>query len=231
MIFDRQPVNPVWDRSDGLLLSATGMAVLWIHTLWSAVPRSGCRAAGGGISEWRLRKESGKTRSQETPLPGNQSHMPSSPWQIPLYRHLWYNTVVIALANQCERLAVGWLVLSETDSVFLTAASFAINKAPASIAGPIAGHLSDRIPREKMLAATVFFKSGVVLSMAAVAFWAPENVWPIFLLMALSGAGMSFETPATQGLITDIVPRELAWQCIPQEHEPSALWAAWTAEF
>lgn len=143
--------------------------------------------------------------------------MPTSPWHVPLYRRLWFNTVLISLANQFERIAVGWLVLVETDSVFLTAASFAIHKAPASLSAPVAGHLSDLLPRERMLAMTAFYKSIILVALGMVALGDYHSMWPIFTLMVLSGLGMSFETPATQGLITDIVPRELAMRAVAMQ--------------
>ncbi|MEE2709804.1 MAG: MFS transporter [Gemmatimonadota bacterium] len=140
-----------------------------------------------------------------------------SPWHLPLFRRLWYGTVIISLANQCERLAAGWLVLVETDSVFLTAASFAIQKAPASLSAPVAGDLSDRIPRSRLLAATAMFKAIILILLGAVAYVDTGQIWPVFVLMALSGIGMSFETPSTQGLITDIVPREMAMRAVAMQ--------------
>lgn len=47
------------------------------------------------------------------------------------FRRVWVAGVLIALATWAERLAVGWLVLTTTDSVFLTAASFAVRQAPS----------------------------------------------------------------------------------------------------
>ena len=140
-----------------------------------------------------------------------------SPWRLPLFRRLWYGTVIISLANQCERLAAGWLVLVETDSVFLTAASFAIQKAPASLSAPIAGDLSDRIPRSRLLAATALYKAVILILLGAVACTDTGQIWPVFVLMALSGVGMSFETPSTQGLITDIVPREMSMRAVAMQ--------------
>jgi len=39
-----------------------------------------------------------------------------SAWHIAAYRRLWFGTVILVLAKQCERLALGWFVLSVTDS-------------------------------------------------------------------------------------------------------------------
>ena len=48
-------------------------------------------------------------------------------FRYPAYRRVWAAGALIALAAWTERLAVGWLVLTKTDSVFLTAASLAVH--------------------------------------------------------------------------------------------------------
>ena len=70
--------------------------------------------------------------------------MPVPVWRIPEYRRVLLGTFVMSLAVQAERLAVSWFVLLQTDSVFLTAVSFAIRKVFGSLMAPFAGDLSDR---------------------------------------------------------------------------------------
>ena len=139
---------------------------------------------------------------------------PSSAWHIPEYRRLWLGTVVMALATQAERLAVSWVVLLKTDSVFLTAASFAIRKVPGSLVAPVAGDISDRLSRSRLLAATALYNSVIVLLLAYLSLDGFERIGAVFILAALSGIGRSFETPATQGLITDTVPKAMTLQAV-----------------
>ena len=137
-----------------------------------------------------------------------------TPWRIALYRRVWFGTVILALAVQFERLAIGWLVLIETDSVFLTAAAFAIQKAPASLVAPIAGDITDRVSRSRILAVTAFCRAMVAISLAALTSGGTHHLWMVFALVALSGIGQTFSIPATQGLITDIVPRRMAMRAV-----------------
>lgn len=141
----------------------------------------------------------------------------SSPWHIAAFRRLWYGSVVLSTGNQFERLAIGWLVLVETDSVFLTAASFAIQKAPGTLVAPIAGDLSDRMPRGRMLAFTSVYKALLIGLLATLTLTEIDAMWPIFLLIALGGVGQTFELPATQGLITDIAPPEMAMKAVAMQ--------------
>ena len=140
--------------------------------------------------------------------------MPVPVWRIPEYRRVLLGTFVMSLAVQAERLAVSWFVLLQTDSVFLTAVSFAIRKIPGSLIAPLAGDLSDRWPRSRLLSATALYNSVIALTFAWLSLYDFEQLWAVFALAALSGIGRSFEVPATQGLITDIVPREMTLQAI-----------------
>ncbi len=125
----------------------------------------------------------------------------------PAYRVLWLGSNCIALGSWAERLAVGWLVLVQTESVLLSAATFGARSAPGIIAAPIGGAVADRFPRNRVLPVAALIRACVILLMAVVALRGFSNPWPIFVLIAIEGVVNSFETPATQGLITDIVPR------------------------
>lgn len=135
-------------------------------------------------------------------------------WRISGYRRLLLGTVMMSLATHAELLAVSWFVLVKTDSVFLTAASFAIRKIPSSLIAPLAGDVSDRLSRSRLLAAAALYKAVLVLLMGWLSLDDFERLWAVFALAALSGIGRSFEIPATQGLITDIVPKKMMLQAV-----------------
>ncbi len=137
-----------------------------------------------------------------------------SSFAYPLYRRIWATSVVFALGNWGERLAVGWVVLNETDSVFLTAATFAVRQAPQLFAAPIGGALSDRFSRGKILLLTGLYKALVLSFMAMIAANGLEPLWLMFVLLGLSGIGHSFEIPCVQGMVTGSVPREVRMNAV-----------------
>ena len=139
---------------------------------------------------------------------------PFGPLSNPAYRTLWLGASLIAFGTWAARIAVGWLVLVETDSVLLSAATFAIGSAPGIIAAPIGGAVADRYPRNRILPIAAATKAAAYLAMALIAINGFSNPWPIFLLVAIGGVVNSFELPATQGLITDIVPRQARMNAI-----------------
>ena len=139
---------------------------------------------------------------------------PFGPLSNPAYRTLWVGASLMSFGTWAARIAVGWLVLVETDSVLLSAATFAIGSAPGIIAAPIGGAVADRYPRNRVLPVAAWIKAAAYLAMALVAIGGIASPWPIFLLVAVGGVVHSFEIPSTQGLITDIVPRHARMNAI-----------------
>ena len=135
-------------------------------------------------------------------------------FRYPAFRRVWVTGVLIALAAWTERLAAGWLILTETASVFLTAASFAVRQAPGLIAAPIAGAISDRVPRNRLLGIAAACRAVLLALLALFALSGLEPLWVAFVLIALAGVGHAFETPSTQALVTDSVPRRAAMNAV-----------------
>ncbi len=135
-------------------------------------------------------------------------------WSVAEFRRVWLATVLLSLGNWTERLVVGFFVLDQSGSVFLTAASFAVRQAPALITAPIAGSIVDRWPRRRVLALTAVYKALILGALAYFAGLDNPALWPVFVVTALSGVGQSFEIPATQGLVTDSVPRRLRMNAV-----------------
>ena len=139
---------------------------------------------------------------------------PFAAFEYPAFRLLWFSANFVALGIWAERLAVGWLVLEQTDSVLLSAATFAAGSAPGIIAAPIGGAVADRFPRNRLLPLTALIRATSILSIALIALNGFSNPWPIFVIVAFEGVVNSFDMPAKQGLITDIVPREARMNAI-----------------
>lgn len=144
----------------------------------------------------------------------NRTPKPFASFAYPAYRLLWISSNFVALGSWAERLAVGWLVLEQTNSVLLSAATFGVRTAPGIIAAPIGGAVADRFPRNRLLPVTALVRAVAILLTALIALNGFSNPWPIFVLVAVEGVVNSFEMPAKQGLITDIVPRETRMNAI-----------------
>ena len=141
-------------------------------------------------------------------LPGRISAIRSLGY--PNYRRLWAAGLLLGFGNWMQRLTIGWLVLDETGSVFLTALSFAVRSAPNVVFGLIGGALADRLDRRRLLIVSAVIRIGVSAALGALALTGHVEVWAVLALVAISGITSTFEIPATQALVVDLVGRQNA---------------------
>ena len=132
---------------------------------------------------------------------------PLAAFVFPKFRRIWLASVLCSLGKWGERLATGWVVLHETDDVFLAAATFAVRQAPQLIFAPIGGAIADRFPRGKIVLLVGIYKALILTSLAIIAANGLEPLWLVFLILGFSGVGQSFELPAVQGMVTSSVPK------------------------
>ena len=132
---------------------------------------------------------------------------PLAAFAFPKFRRIWLASVIFSLGNWGERLATGWVVLNETDDVFLAAATFAVRHAPQLIFAPIGGAVADRFSRGKIVLAVGIYKALILTSLAIIAANGLEPLWLVFVILGFSGVGQSFELPSVQGMVTSSVPR------------------------
>lgn len=130
------------------------------------------------------------------------------------FRWLWLSSALYAFAQWMERTAVGWLVLEETGSVFLTALSWAVRIAPGIVMGPLAGALADRMSRSQMLALSAGVKVVVLGAVGVATMTGWFSVGVILLVVVVSGGSMTFNISALQPLVRDIVGPERSMSAI-----------------
>lgn len=130
-------------------------------------------------------------------------------FQYPEFRGVWGTAVLAGLANSIERLSVGWFILEQTNSVLLTALSFALRNLPNLVFGPLGGAAADSFKRSRLLKITLVSKGLILAIMALLLMAGRSPVGLVLFLVLLLGIGFTFEVPTTQALITDSVPPEL----------------------
>ena len=145
--------------------------------------------------------------SSRTTSTFSRPYGPLAAFAFPKFRRIWLASVIFSLGNWGERLATGWVVLNETDDVFIAAATFAVRQAPQLIFAPIGGAVADRFSRGKIVLAVGIYKALILTSLAIIAANGLEPLWLVFVILGFSGVGQSFELPSVQGMVTSSVPR------------------------
>lgn len=125
----------------------------------------------------------------------------------PAFRWLWGSGLLFGFGNWMQRLTIGWLVLEQTGSVFLTALSFAVRSAPNLVFGPIGGGIADRYSRRNVIIAAAVMKVAIAGGLWLLALQGDVAIWAVLALVGLAGVTAAFELPASQALAVDIVGR------------------------
>src|SRR6266702_4203706 len=84
----------------------------------------------------------------------------------------------------------------------------AVQVVPIIAFSMLSGVVADALDRRKVMLATQTVMALFAAALAALTFAGLHTVWPIYVLAALSSAAASFDGPARQALIPNLVPRE-----------------------
>ena len=133
---------------------------------------------------------------------------------VPEYRKLLFSATVFSVAQWSERLAIGWLFIYQTESVFLTGMSFAVRQIPMMLLAPFAGTVSDRIPIRRILFSVGIAQAFFAILMAFAVMHGDTNVLIMFAIILMSGVGFAFFQPSTQKSFMDVVPNDARMNAI-----------------
>ncbi|GAA3221560.1 MFS transporter [Dactylosporangium siamense] len=119
------------------------------------------------------------------------------------FRLLWTGRFVSQLGTWLLTVAVPAHVLHLTGSLMATGLTLAAEYLPALLLGPLAGVLTDRWDRRRVMLTTDVFRAVVVAAMLLVD--SPGTVWILYAALAAESAGSILFRPAAQAYTPAIV--------------------------
>ena len=151
-----------------------------------------------------------------TPPPPPDSALPHDPYavlRLPAFRWFIVSLMALTVGVQIQSVVVGWQVYQITrDPLSLGIVGLA-EALPFISVALFAGHVADRRDRRLVALASLFALVGCTLALLAFTTWptvlAGGRVWPIYLVIFLSGIARSFLQPARTALSAELVPRSL----------------------
>lgn len=169
---------------------------------------------------WRTSEETGKTlcpsakRSYFPPRMSPPSrHDPYAALRIPNFRWFVSSLLAMTMATQIQAVVVSWQIYELTHDPLSLGLIGLAEAVPFIGFALFAGHVADRVSRRRIsLMALVVL---LACSLALLGFTllpgiiAAGQVWPIYLVIFLSGIARSFLQPARSALGAELVPREL----------------------
>jgi len=141
------------------------------------------------------------------------------------FRLLWTGQVLSTLGTQMQLTAINWhvyaLLRGQTYSITLFGRAIPLGAealglgtlglvriVPVLIFALAGGLLADTLDRRRLMIITNVVQIIPAALLAALSFIGRETVWVLYLLTAIGAAAGTFETPARQSLVPNIVPRE-----------------------
>ncbi|HVP39516.1 MAG TPA: MFS transporter [Candidatus Saccharimonadales bacterium] len=126
------------------------------------------------------------------------------------FRLLWSGQLVSVSGSMMQMAAILWhvslLVPPDRKGLALGLVGL-VRVVPIVGFSLLGGVVADALDRRRLMLATQAGMALVAVALAALAFAGLSVVWPIYLLAALGAAANSFDSPARQSLIPNLVPR------------------------
>ena len=121
------------------------------------------------------------------------------------FRLFYAGQAISLIGTWIQQIALSWLVYRTTGSAFLLGLVTFCTQIPMLIFVPLAGLLSDRHDRRKLMLVAYTLAAIQALTLGVLTLTGAIRVGQILLLGFLYGVIMAFETPARQALISQMV--------------------------
>ncbi len=124
------------------------------------------------------------------------------------YRLYFGGQGVSLIGTWMQRIAMSWLVYRLTGSAFMLGLIGFAGSVPSFILGPLAGVLSDRYNRRRMLIVTQCLALLQAFILALLVLGGQIAVWQILVLGIVLGFIEAFDMPLRQSFMVEIVPKQ-----------------------
>ena len=125
--------------------------------------------------------------------------------EYPDIRVLCLSTLSNQLAQGIQQVVLGLLVWQDTESPLMVGVVFAARSAPNLVVGLVAGSITDRIDRRRIMALSVWGMAAIALVVAGLYLTGRTDVWQLFLAAFMLGTLQAFYMTARQVYVYDIV--------------------------
>jgi MFS family permease len=129
----------------------------------------------------------------------------------PALRHrsfqlLWIGFIISVAGSQMQLWALFWHVRTLTDKPIALGGIGLARIAPIIVFSLVGGALADSINRRKLLFVTQSVMALTALGLAVLTFSGHIALWHIYALTAIQAVAISFDAPARQSMVPNLVP-------------------------
>ncbi len=130
-------------------------------------------------------------------------------FRYPDFRRYLLTRLLNTLASEMQSVAVGWQIYSVTHRPLDLGLAGLAQFLPAVCLFLITGHVSDRVPRKRILVACSVAFSMCSALLLAFARHHISTVYPIYAVLLVNGTVRAFNAPAAQSFLPLILPRHV----------------------
>ena len=112
------------------------------------------------------------------------------------------------LGSQGVQFALIWWLAEKTSSPLMLGISGSVAYLPMSLFSPIAGIAADRYNRKFISIFSDMTMGMIALIYAVLLFFLDLPVWTVFVMLCVRGIGSTFQQPAIQSIIPQLVPKD-----------------------
>lgn len=112
------------------------------------------------------------------------------------------------LGSQGVQFALIWWLAEKTSSPLMLGISGIVAYIPMSLFSPIAGIAADRYNRKFISIFSDMTMGMIALIYAVLLFFLDLPVWTVFVMLCVRGIGSTFQQPAIQSIIPQLVPKD-----------------------
>ena len=131
------------------------------------------------------------------------------------FRYVILSTISLSFGQWFQQVGLAWLVFELTGSASQLGAISGVQGLVFLLMSPLAGILSDRLNRRRLLIATTGISAIQSLALAVLVASARVEVWHLYVFSLVGGAAMAFSQPVRQAFVFDVVGREGIARAVP----------------
>jgi len=140
--------------------------------------------------------------------PPSASASPFVPFEQPIFRAVWFATLVSNFGGLIQAVAASWLMTTIAASPDMIALVQASTTLPVMLFSLAAGAVSDNYDRRVIMLIAQCFMFAVSTALAVMAWLGLVGPWLLLTFTFLIGCGTALNNPAWQSSVGDMVPRQ-----------------------
>jgi MFS family permease len=129
-------------------------------------------------------------------------------WRLPAFRRYFPGNMTLILGWQMQKVAIGWEIYERTHSAMALAYAGLVQFLPQVLFMLVAGHISDRHNRKRVLMAALTANAIAAVGLALNAAWG-GSIYVLYACLFAYGSARAFIMPARAAFLPGIVPLDI----------------------